>query len=326
MRLVGLYSLSFLLAVMSSASLLPAGGQAPTPPPTSAISCIPPVPGPDWICQDGGWLPLGHPLIRPSGEAPPPPTPPTGGTGTPEGCIPPVPGPDWVCQDAQWYPLGHPELRASAPSMTPAPPAPPPLPTITGTPGRCLIPDPFAGARGGFFGLFGVCVNGDWYPIGHPLATDYLGRPLATDYSGIYTLTLIADDCTAEVPDVLKHRVYTARIEQNGATVQVFLSGADFLPGSNFAGIVVSPDEIRFEIFSGNDYYDGSFFGVAEKIAGVGTLVVSGGLFNATTSITGTRMNSASSGNQGIIFLDTGFVFSHIDWVCSISRFDLTRQ
>ena len=71
MRLVGLYVLSFLLAVMSSASLLPAGGQAPTPPPASAISCIPPVPGPDWICQDGGWLPLGHPLIRPSGETPP---------------------------------------------------------------------------------------------------------------------------------------------------------------------------------------------------------------------------------------------------------------
>ena len=104
---------------------------------------------------------------------------------------------------------------------------------------------------------------------------------MATDYSGFYTLTLIADDCTAAVPDVMKRRVYTARIEQIGAILQVFLSGADFLPGSNFAGIVVSPDEIRFEIFSGNDYFDGSFFGVAEKIAGVGTLVVSG-LFNAT--------------------------------------------
>ena len=94
MRLVGLWVLSFLLAVMASASLLPAGGQAPTPPPpTSAISCLPPVPEGDWICQDGGWLPLGHPLIRPSGETTPtPPSPPTGGTGTPEGCMPPVPG------------------------------------------------------------------------------------------------------------------------------------------------------------------------------------------------------------------------------------------
>jgi hypothetical protein len=174
-------------------------------------------------------------------------------------------------------------------------------------------------------GLFGLCVDGDWVPIGPPLATDYLGRPLATNYSGIYTLTLIAGDCPAEVPDVLKQRVYTARIEQNGATVQVFLSGADFLPGSNsFTGIVVSPDEIRFEIFSGSDYYDGSFFGVGEKI-GAGILALSG-LFNATTSIIGTRMNSASSGNQGIIFLDEGSVFRDIAWVCSISRFELTRQ
>ncbi len=89
--------------------------------------------------------------------------------------------------------------------------------------------------------------------------------------------------------------------------MQVFLSGADFLPGSNFAGIVVSPDEIRFEIFAGRDYYDGSFFGVGEKI-GAGILAVSG-LFNATTSITGTRMNSASSRNQGIIFFDKALVF-----------------
>ena len=64
-----------------------------------------------------------------------------------------------------------------------------------------------------------MCVNGDWYLIGHPLATDYLGRPLAIDYSVSYTLTVIADACTAEVPDVLKQRVYTARIEQTGAIV-----------------------------------------------------------------------------------------------------------
>ena len=172
-------------------------------------------------------------------------------------------------------------------------------------------------------GLFGVCIDGGWVPNGHQLVADYLGRPLAIDYSGIYTLTLIAGDCTAEVPDVLKQRVYTARIEQIGARVYVFPSGADFLPGSNFGGIVVSQDEIRFAIFSGRDYYDGSFFGVGEKI-GAGTLAVSG-IFTATTSITGTRMNSAFSGNQGIIFLDTG-LFSDVAWECSINSFELSRQ
>ena len=38
-------------------------------------------------------------------------------------------------------------------------------------------------------------------------------------------------------------------------------------------------------------------------------------------------MNSASSGNEGIIFLTTqASDFRDIDWVCSISSFELTRQ
>lgn len=32
-----------------------------------------PSPGPGWVCQDGGWLPPGHPAIRPVGPAPVPP-------------------------------------------------------------------------------------------------------------------------------------------------------------------------------------------------------------------------------------------------------------
>jgi len=170
-------------------------------------------------------------------------------------------------------------------------------------------------------GLFGLCVDGDWVPIGHPLANDYLGRPLATDYSGIYTLTLITGDCTAEVPDVMKQRVYTARIEQNGATVQVFLSGADFLLRSNsFTGIVVSTDQIRFQLSGGGFYYYYSDLSLGENIVGVGPIVVVG-TFNATTDINGARMNSASSENEGIIFLNT-----RNGWECSISRFELTRQ
>ena len=27
-------------------------------------TCTIPAPGPGWVCQDGGWLPPGHPLIR----------------------------------------------------------------------------------------------------------------------------------------------------------------------------------------------------------------------------------------------------------------------
>jgi hypothetical protein len=58
---------------------------------------------------------------------------------------------------------------------------------------------------------------------------------------------------------------------------------------------------------------------MGENIVGVGPVVVSG-TFNATTSIISTRMNSASSEDEGFI--------SSIatDWECSISRFQLTRQ
>ena len=328
MRLAGLLVLLFVIAVMSPKNPLASGGQAPaSPPPTSANNCKPPVPGPDWVCQDGGWLPPGHPLIRPSGETPPTaPSPPTGGAGTPEPCISVQPGPSWICQDGGWLPAGHPLIRP--PGETP--PTAPSLPPVGVPPFKCTTSDPFAGVPG----LFGLCIDGGWVPIGHPLASDYLERSLAIDYSGIYTLTLIADACTAEVSDVLKRRVYTARIEQNGATVHVFLSGADFWPGSNaFSGVVVSTDEIRFSIVSVSNFYYSSSFDVGEKI-GAGTLIVDG-IFNATTSIIGTRMNSASSGNEGIIYLDEAslvpgfdknFFFPAIAWVCSISRFELTRQ
>ena len=121
MRRAGLCVLSLVLAVMAPADPLGAGAQAPTPaPPPSANSCIPPGPGPDWICQDGGWLPLGHPSIRSSVDPPPPPPPPPPPSAN--SCIPPVPGPDWVCQDGGWLPLGHPSIRPSGETPPPPPP------------------------------------------------------------------------------------------------------------------------------------------------------------------------------------------------------------
>ena len=74
------------------------------------------------------------------------------------------PGFDWVCFNGGWVPLGHP-LLATAPISPPVQPtavAPPPAAPATG----CATPDPFLGIPG----LFGVCVNGGWVPVGHPLA------------------------------------------------------------------------------------------------------------------------------------------------------------
>jgi hypothetical protein len=266
MRRAGLCVLSLVLAVMALADPLGAGAQAPTPaPPPSVNNCIPPVPGPDWVCQDGGWLPPGHPLIRLSGDTPPPSPPPAFG----------------------------------------------------GPPFECPTSDPFAG----LFGFFGVCI-GAWVPIGHPLASDYLGRPLAIDYSGTYTLTILTDDCSVEVPDVVKQRVYTAHVVQSGATLNVALTGASFLPGSNsFSGVVVSANEIRFEIIGFQDPWEGDFFEVAENVAGVGTIYPTGFPIRAVTNISGPQIDGAFSQNEGFLNL-AGDPW----WQCALSHFELIRQ
>mgnify|MGYP000844798409 CR=1 FL=1 len=41
----------------------------------SPLACTLPAPGPAWVCQDGGWLPPGHPNIRRPEPPPPPPNP-----------------------------------------------------------------------------------------------------------------------------------------------------------------------------------------------------------------------------------------------------------
>jgi hypothetical protein len=193
------------------------------------------------------------------------------------------------------------------------------------------MPDPFLGLGSAFFNLYGVCVDGGWVPIGHPAATAYLGRPLPVDYSGTYTLTILTGDCSVELPEVFKRRVYTAHVLQNGATLGVSLTGADFLPGSNFfSGVVVSANEIRFEITGFTDFYYGSFFGVAENVAGAGTIFVATGLpIIATTDISSARMSGAFSQNDGFLGLAVPTAFpGFLDtvWQCPISRFELIRQ
>ena len=69
------------------------------------------------------------------------------------------------------------------------------------------------------------------------------------DYSGLYTLTLIASRCEGSYPEAGKKRVYTARVQQTGPNLQVFLSGADFCLGSgSFKGVVSGTGEITFII------------------------------------------------------------------------------
>jgi hypothetical protein len=173
-------------------------------------------------------------------------------------------------------------------------------------------------------------VDGGWVPIGHPLASEYLARPLPIDYSGTYTLTIVTDNCGVEIPEVVKRRVYTAHVVPNGARLNVSLTGADFLPDSNnFSGLVVSASAIRFNVFAGTDFYYGSFFEVAENVAGVGTIFVAGFPIIAATDISGARIDGAFSQNDGFLGLvvPTAFPgFLDTVWECPISRFELVHQ
>ena len=167
-----------------------------------------------------------------------------------------------------------------------------------------------------------MCIDGGWVPIGHPLASDYLGRPLAINYSGTYTLTILADDCSVEVPEVVKQRVYTAHVVQSGATLNVALTGADFLPGSNsFSGVVVSANEIRFEIIG----FEGSLvvrlLRGRRKHRGRGNDLPDRLPIRAVTNISGTQINGALSQNEGFLNLA-----GDPCWHCRISRFELIRQ
>jgi glucose/arabinose dehydrogenase len=146
---------------------------APSPPPPTngGSSCTTAAPASSWVCVNGGWVPPGHPLATtttPPTTTPPitptPPTPPTGGTVTPNLCTSIQPASNWVCVNGGWLPPNHP-LALSAPS-NPTPPTTPPPTTPPPSSTSCTTPDPFLGIPG----LMGVCVNGGWIPVGHPLA------------------------------------------------------------------------------------------------------------------------------------------------------------
>ena len=171
-------------------------------------------PGTNWVCVNGGWVPEDHPLAianPPTSPAPPVPPPPASEPPVvgPTGCTTVKPAETWICVSGAWLPADHP-LAVGGPT-NPTPPSPPPTsPPPPVPPTGCAGPDPFDGIPG----LIGVCVNGGWIPLGHPLTPPSLPAPLAPPPpSGIvktYTWTVSSSDTSgpcAGVPDTARRRV-----------------------------------------------------------------------------------------------------------------------
>ena len=68
------------------------------------------------------------------------------------------------------------------------------------------------------------------------------------DYTGVYTLIVTSVQCTPGVPEFAKTRVYTARLEQSGASLVVDLSDANFWGSAGFAGVLEADGDLRFSI------------------------------------------------------------------------------
>jgi hypothetical protein len=130
-------------------------------------------------------------------------------------------------------------------------------------------------------------------------------------------LTLIAGRCGASYPEAGKKRVYTARVQQTGTNLQVFLSGADFRPGSdNFKGLVSGTGEITFNIEPVAPWDYGQF-DVIERIPD-GTVLIVSGIIIARSAAAGI-FGSADDILGAYIQMNGG------TW-CDIANFDLVPR
>ncbi len=144
--------------------------------------------------------------------------------------------------------------------------------------------------------------------------------------AGTYELTLTASSsCSALLPREARSRTYTARIEQSGATVEVSLSGADFVdtngyycrpgPADHFTG-VVRGNKAFFDLNAGGGFYSRDCFAVAERLSDTANLGIDG-------SGEGTISSSKISGTLDGVFQ----IFPDSPSVCAAKnhRFTFSR-
>ena len=149
------------------------------------------------------------------------------------------------------------------------------------------------------------------------------------NHSGDYTLTITAGDgagqCAPSFPQTVKRRLYAARIQQrsirpNVYQLEVYLSGADFIPASGglggvFTGTLSLAGDIRFSLFEASPgdpdpwWPFGHETSVAERLSDGTQLVVVGEI--------------TARGTAGVISGKGGTLNHSSGGRCAIERFEM---
>ena len=140
------------------------------------------------------------------------------------------------------------------------------------------------------------------------------------DYTGVYTLIITSVQCTPAFPEFAKTRLYTARLEQSGASLVVDLSDANFLLPARFAGVLEADGDLRFSIRPLVIWDDGA--DIFERLSDGNHLLVGGVVVGRGTAagITRKPVESADVGWEPFTRLN-----NPVD-SCYVERFEFIRR
>jgi hypothetical protein len=141
------------------------------------------------------------------------------------------------------------------------------------------------------------------------------------NYTGVYTLIITSVQCTPGFPEFAKTRVYTARLEQSGASLVVDLADANFVLPAGFAGVLEPDGDLKFSIRP-LVIWDYDAFDIWERLGDGNQLFVGGVVVARGTAASITRKpgDSAEVGREPFTRLNNLFDSCYVD------RFELVRR
>jgi hypothetical protein len=138
------------------------------------------------------------------------------------------------------------------------------------------------------------------------------------DYAGLYTLLVTGESCSSDFPPEGKLRVYTARVQQEGARLQVALSGARFISAGVFAGFITPDGGIKF-IMRPESPWDYDALDVWERLSD-GTELLVRGVVHANRTTAGISRKPQAQ-DEGTLWLTR----NPYVW-CQLDRFEMVPR